>query len=96
MHTFQLTHDLYGNFSYAPLGWVEASTGRLAPPSLHPADSHVAAGSATKNASEFMGAVTSQFLTGFCFFAISSARSMLSACTATLQRAFSSMYMAPG
>ena len=83
-------------FSYALLGWIEISTGRFAPPSPGRPGPDDAAGPAAKNASEFVGPVTSQFLPRFCFFAISSARSMLSACTATLKRALSSMYKAPG
>jgi len=71
-------------FSYAPLGWAEISTGRLAP---LPPDPDVAAVSAAKTASKFMGTVTLQLLPTFCFFAISSAHSMLSPCTATLKRA---------
>jgi hypothetical protein len=58
---------------------------RSACAAVPPAGPDGAAGSATKNASEFVGIVTSQFLPRFCFFAISSARSMLSACTATLK-----------
>ncbi len=72
-------------FAYALLGWIETSTGRLVPPYFGRPGLDVAAGSVTKNASEFMGTVPSQFLTRLCFFAISSARSMLSAGTATLK-----------
>jgi hypothetical protein len=43
--------------------------------------------SLTKKVSGSIGNVTSQALPGFCLAAISNARSMLSACTATLKRA---------
>jgi hypothetical protein len=46
-----------------------------------------ATGSLTKKVSASMGNVTSQALPGFSRAAISKARSMLSACTATLKRA---------
>ena len=46
-----------------------------------------ATASLTKNASGSMGKVTSLALPGLCWRAISSARSMLSACIATLNRA---------
>jgi hypothetical protein len=75
-------------FSYAPLGWTEISDRPAYAPVLpRSADPDVAAGSATQNASGSMGKATSQSVPGFCLFTISSARSMLSACTATLKRA---------
>src|SRR5829696_3698340 len=43
--------------------------------------------SSTKKVSESMGNVTSHALPGFCLATISKARSMLSACIATLKRA---------
>src|SRR3712207_5349022 len=75
-------------FSYAPLGWAGISD-RPAYAAVLPraAGPDVAAGSATQNSSGSMEKATSQSLPGFCLFAISSARSMLSACTATLKRA---------
>jgi hypothetical protein len=70
------------------------STGRLKtlPPGFAAdlpglAEPDTAMGSAAKNTPEFIGNVTSEFLPRSCFFAISSALSTLSACTATLKRA---------